>query len=343
MESKIDYKTLLDFSEGKYSWKDYLMVKQWFVDSDDFIKIKGHLYEQWKNQTELQQPDTGSLAHLFEKIHYQILLEKTLKEKKNNIWNFYRQVAAILLIPILLFSILFYFFSKKPQAQAESWAILRAPEGARVEFFLPDGSSGWLNSGSTLKYPVIFGKQRKVELTGEGYFDIAHRRNSHFYINVPDLEVKVVGTKFNISAYPADNFTEVVLKKGKVDIRGKTGIFNYSMFPDEKLTFNHTTRSIEVKKIESDLYTSWKDGYLILDNEPLEQAVGRIERWYNTEIAVQDETLKNYRFKATFRDEPLEEVLRLLALTTPIKYVIEKREIDQKGVYMRKKVTLKLK
>jgi transmembrane sensor len=343
MGNEIDYELLQDFSEGKYSWNDYLKVKQWFSNTNDFKNLEGVLYSQLKNLTDTDQSDSGSLHHLFEKIHYQILLEEKQNNKRRNLWNYYRQAAAFLLIPVLVFSALFYLFSGKPQPKSEIWTEINAPEGARVEFFLPDSSRGWLNSGSKLKYSVLLDRHRQVELTGEAFFEIRQMDNSDFTVSVADLDVKVLGTKFDVSAYPADKFTEVVLKEGKVDISGKAGEFSYTMAPGEKVDYIRNTKSLEVDKVETGLYTAWKDGYLVLDNEPIGQAISRIERWYNAEIILQDEILKKYRFKATFRDEPLEEVLRLLALTTPITYKVEKRGMDQKGVFKKKKVTIKLK
>jgi ferric-dicitrate binding protein FerR (iron transport regulator) len=343
MGKEIDFKLLQNFSEGRYSWNDYLKVKKWVSNPYDFRNLEGQFYNQWINLTETEQSESGSLHHLFEKIHYQILLEEKQNNKSRNLWNYYRQAAAFLLIPVLLFSILGYLFSKKPQPASETWAQINVPDGARVEFFLPDSSRGWLNSGSTLKYPPVFDLQRRVELKGEAFFEIKHLYNSDFTVSVADLDVKVLGTKFDISAYPTDRFTDVILKDGKVSISGKAGVFNYTMTPGEKINFNRDTKSFEARKVETDQYSAWKDGYLILDNEPLGQVIGKLERWYNAEIVVQDEILKKYRFKATFLDEPLEEVLRLLALTTPISYKIEKRGLDQQGVFKKKKVTIKLK
>ena len=342
MENKIDTKTVLNYSEGKYSWNDYLKVKEWFGNSRDCMKIEGALFEQWKAELGAEHPEHESFHHLFEKVHYQILLDEKRNAKKRNLRVMYRQVAAFLLIPVLAFSASTYFFYNQSQPFAESWAKIDAPLGSRVEFKLPDGSTGWLNSGSTLKYPLIFGSQKKVELTGEGYFDIRHQENSKFTISVPDMDIHVLGTKFNVSAYPDDEFTEVVLEEGKVEVSGKTAIFNSTLFPDKKITYNRTTNSLQKKEVETSLYSGWKEGFLILDNEPIGLAVGKLERWYNAEITIQDEELKKFRFKATFRDEPLEEVIHLLALTTPITYTIEKRDTDKTGVFVRKKVLIRL-
>ncbi|NOY96550.1 MAG: FecR family protein [Chlorobi bacterium] len=343
MGNKFDSKTLLAFSEGRYSYNDYLKVKQWFNHIDDFKHVKEELFQQWQELNMKGNVETGSLNHIFEKIQYNILLEEKRKAKRVFLWDYYRQVAAILLIPVLAFSLWYYLSAPPVQTANESWVEINSPEGARIQFMLPDSSMGWLNSGARLKYPAIFSKERKVELSGEAFFNVKHLARSTFTVSVADMDIKVLGTKFNVSAYSDDDFSEVVLKEGKVEINGKTGQFHYVLSPNDKITFNHKLKKLSHEKVNADSYVAWKDGFLVLDNEPLRQVVGRMERWYNVNIIIRDETLKNYRFKATFKDEPLEEVLRLMALTTPISYQIEKRNIDSKGVFKKKKVTLKLK
>ncbi len=344
METKIDPEILLKFLEGKYSWNDYLKIRQWFSNQDDFSRLEKVMAEQWSELLGNVHYVPDFRHDLFEKIQYRILLEEKYCQKRRSLWHYYRQVAAILLLPVLLFSVFYNPFLRRSTVKnAETFAEIVAPEGSRVNFHLPDGSEGWLNSGSTLKYPANFGEERQVELSGEAYFDIKHLKNSGFVVSVPDLKVRVLGTKFNLAAYPEDGFTDLVLKEGLVEVGESSGVFTQIIEPGQKLTYDRITRKQQVKKVDPDLYTAWKEGYLIIDNEPLGQVIGELERWYNVRIVVQDEVLNNYHFKATFRDEPLEEVLRLIALTTPLKYTIEKREINQAGVYIRKQVTLRMK
>ncbi len=347
MKEKIHIKKLIDFSNGNYSWNDYLLVKDWFVNRKENKEIKEQLFSQWEELNK-QYKNDDSLNHIFEKIQYNILLEENKETKKINIGRIYQRVAAILLIPVLAFSLWYYFSAKSSvnvtaQELAQSWVEINAPDGARVEFFLPDSSKGWLNSGSKLKYPAVFKGERKVELTGEAWFHVKHLENSGFVVSVPDMNIKVLGTRFNVSAYPEDAFTDVTLEKGKVEINGKAAAFNQTMSPNEKITFNRETRKLNLAEVDASRFSAWKDGYLIIDNEPLGQVISRLERWYNVEITIQDEVLKEYRFKATFKDEPLEEVLRLMAKTTPIIYKIENRTADINGVIKQKKVTMKLK
>lgn len=339
MGNKIDYKVLLDFSKGKYSYNDYSKVKHWFLNVRDDKSTEQTLYNHWKDLADLET--TESLHPIFEKIQYQILLEEKKQEKKI-FWGYYRQVAAILL-PIIGISVLIYFMARPIQMPAGDWVEINVPEGARIEFLLPDSTSGWLNSGAKLKYPPRFNSHREVELIGEAFFNVKHRAQSDFTVKVPDLYVKVLGTKFNISAYSNESSTEVVLIEGKVELSGNTSAFNQTLRPGEKIAYNRKKNSYSLKNVDPALYAAWKDGYLVIDNEPLSQAVKKIERWYNAEILIEDEMLKKFRFKATFNDEPLEEVLRFIAMTTPIDYQIEKRKYDSNGILKKKKVTIKLK
>ena len=346
MKEKINIKTIINFSKGKYSYNDYLKVKEWFNHAEEQKEVKAELFSQWEEINKQSQVNDKSLNHIFEKIQYNILLEEKKESKKINIWSFYRQVAAIFLIPVLAFSVWYYISSQsasQTQEIAQSWVEINAPDGARVEFLLPDSSRGWLNSGSKLKYPAIFNEARKVELTGEAWFDVKHIDEKGFVVSVLDMDIKVLGTQFNVSAYSDDNFTNVTLEEGEVEVNGKAGIFNQVLSPNEKIAFNRKSRSLILSEVDASRFSAWKEGYLVIDNEPFKDVVGRMERWYNVDIHIQDEILKDYRFKATFKDEPLEEVLRLMAKTTPIIYKIEVRSEDSNGVLKQKKVTLKLK
>ncbi|MDO8952626.1 MAG: DUF4974 domain-containing protein [Draconibacterium sp.] len=314
-------------------------------------------FDNWKNyQVKDNFDDDEKFSALFDKIQNKINLtgkqQKITESSASGLTSFttwLTRAAAILLIPVLSFSLWFYLspksfpFAKETQSADQSWIEINAPDGARVKFVLPDGSSGWLNSGSKLKYPAAFVLHRKVELEGEGYFEVNHLDNSDFTVSVADLDIKALGTKFNVSAYPVVPFTDVVLMEGKVEIDGKAGVFNHVMLPNEKISFNREIKSLTLNTVNANNYSAWKDGCLIIDNETLGQAAWRIERWYNAKIIIQDEKLNTYRFKATFIDEPIEEVLKLIAKTTPIKYKIDKREFDSNGVLKQKKITIKLK
>jgi transmembrane sensor len=342
MEKNIIYKTLEKFSNGNYSWNEYQKVKNWFENIHNFNDVKSFLKEQWNTLNQSDSPDDRSLDHLYRQIEYHILLEEKKEAKKINLWRIYRQAAAILLIPVLIFSV-WYFLREKTAADTDlAWVEIQAPHSSRIQFSLPDGSAGWLNSGSVLKYNPVFSKKRQVQLTGEAWFDV-QPSDVQFQVKTADFNVNVLGTEFNVTAYEDDYFSQVVLVNGKVNVTGNKQILNQTLSPGERILVYPAENKFNIRTVDTESLTAWKDGLLLLDHEPLELAVKRIERWYNVEIIVEDELLKKYRFKATFEDEPLEEVLKLLSVSTPMDYTFEKREEDPDGIYKKKRVRIKLK
>jgi len=342
MEKHITYTTLKKFSNGKYTWKEYQLVKSWFENIHNFNEAKTLLKEQWNNLNQSDSPDEKSLSHIYRQIEYHILLEEKKESKKKNPWQIYRQVAAILLIPVLVFSAWYFFNEKAPKDTDLAWVEIQAPHSSRIQFSLPDGSAGWLNGGSSLSYHPQFTKKRQVQLTGEAYFEV-QPSNAVFNVKTADLNVNVLGTVFNVSAYEDDYFSQVVLVNGKVNVTGNKQLLYQTLSPGERILVYPAENKFNIRTVETESLTAWKDGLLLLDNEPLELAVKRMERWYNVEIIIEDELLKRYRFKATFEDEPLEEVLKLLSVSTPMEYTFEKREENSIGIYKKKRVRIKLK
>ena len=342
MKKEITYKTLENFSKGIYSWNDYLEVKHWITNIHDEKEAKEYLEKQWDAENSATQPDERSLRHIFYEVEHQIILEEKRQARKTKWLIIYKQAAAVLLIPLLIFTA-WYLVNNKHFTENSHAALveINAPEGARTRFTLPDGTAGWLNGGSVLQYNPVF-KTRHVILEGEAWFDVKHNETL-FTVNTNRIDIHVLGTQFNVMAYPDVEFTVVVLENGKVEVGGTQARFEKTLAPGDKLTFFPGENKYRVQQVETEPYTAWKDGYLLIDNETLYQALARIERWYNADIEIRDETLKNYRFKATFQDEPLEEVLRLMALTTPMEYTIEKREIGADSLYEKKRVIIKRK
>ena len=341
MKGKIDYKQLLDYYNGKYSYNDYLNIRQWFINEHDDCITEEQLFNQMKDIS--SEEKVRSLRPIFEKIQYEILLDEKRNERKITFWSFYRQIAAIL-IPLLGISALIYFFAlPQEKLKSQSWLEINVPSGARVEFLLPDSTTGWLNSGAKLKYPAEFTQHRQVELSGEAYFNVKHHSNSDFTVDVADMKIKVLGTKFNVSAYNDETVSEVVLKEGKVEVNGSKVPFKQVLQPGEKITYDRTKNAINKLNVDPNIYTAWTKGYLVLDNEPLVEAAKRLERWYGIEILIKNDMLKKFRFKATFKEEPLEEVLQFIAMTTPITYNIENRSQGPGGLLKKKQVIMKLK
>lgn len=198
---------------------------------------------------------------------------------------------------------------------------LIVPYGKNSSLKLPDGTKAYLNAGSRLVYPNFFsGKKREVYLIGEGFFEVAHDEKMPFVVQTSDLNVEVLGTKFNISAYPADNTVETVLAEGKVKLTQSGGLFNfdreYILDINQLAVYNRTSSKVQINQVDVLNYISWHEGYLNFESSDLSRIVKKLERYYNINIILDDPMLgiRSITGKLHLRDET-EYVLEVLAKT----------------------------
>ena len=252
-----------------------------------------------------------------EKLWSRFFIKPTSVRPKLSFLYYWQQIAAILLLPLLIVSAYLYL---KPASQiAETYQELFTPYGTWSVVNLPDGSKVWLNAGSSLKYPTQFNdKQRVVSMQGEAYFEVESDKEHPFIVKTKELTVEATGTAFNVNAYTSDNVTAVTLVKGKVAVtldKKKT----ISLSPGEKIDYNLATALYNVNKTNTYKWCSWKDGVLIFRDDPLEYVFKRLGQTYNVEFILKDAELGKYSYKATFEGESLNEILRLLEMSAPIR------------------------
>jgi len=192
---------------------------------------------------------------------------------------------------------------------------LKIPNGKRFELELSDGTVVHLNSGTTLKYPVKFiaGENRQVFLDGEAFFDVAKDKKHPFVVNADKLNIRVLGTHFNVSSYPEDNLTDVVLVEGSVGMYTANEEFNADkntvLKPGYKGSFNKYNSNIKTKEVNTDLYTSWMNGGLMFRDMSFSNICKKLERRYDVSIIIKNSKLANEKFNASFGDKPIEKVL----------------------------------
>ena len=182
-----------------------------------------------------------------------------------------------------------------------------------------DGTRVHLNYHTTLKYPPHFtSNSRTVYLDGEAYFEVESDKEHPFIVKTKQLTVEATGTAFNVNAYAPDHVAAVTLVKGKVAVtldQKKT----ISLSPGEKIDYNLATSLYNVNKTNTYKWCSWKDGILIFRDDPLEYVFKRLGQTYNVEFILKDAELGKYSYKATFEGESLNEILRLLEMSAPIR------------------------
>ena len=192
---------------------------------------------------------------------------------------------------------------------------LKIPNGKRFELQLSDGTIVHLNSGTTLKYPVKFiaGENRQVFLDGEAFFEVTKDKKHPFVVNADKLNVQVLGTHFNVSSYPEDEHTDVVLVEGSVGLYTANEKFNSDkntvLKPGYKGSFNKNNSLINTKEVNTDLYTSWINGGLMFRDMNFNTICKKLERHYDVSIIIKNNKLANEKFNASFGDKPIEKVL----------------------------------
>ncbi len=335
------YKILIErYLAGQASELEIAQVEQLLSQGMSDKELYNTLRADW----ETTQPENQeSLEHLLDKIHHIIRLKEIQKQQsfRQRFLTIYSRVAAILLVPLLL-SGLWYFMQPEPvvdiPVDIPVETSIYAPMGSRVAFNLPDGTEGFLNSGSTLTYTIPFASHRTVKIQGEAWFDVARDEQHPFEIGAGASAVRVLGTSFNISAYPNESYVEVVLEEGSVEFQANDATPAVQLKPAERLVFNGEKISIE--ETETGKYKGWTEGKLIFKGDNMAVVARRLERWYNIEVEVADQALDEYVFRATFEDDSLEEVLKLLSMTSPIRYRITPRQALDDGSWKKEKVRL---
>ncbi|MBC8769926.1 DUF4974 domain-containing protein [Arenibacter sp. BSSL-BM3] len=211
---------------------------------------------------------------------------------------------------------------------------LHVPYGKHFKLKLSDGSLAYLNAGSSIKYPVEFikGKDRTVFLTGEAFLEVAEDKEHPFIVKAANLDIRVFGTKFNVSAYPEDIVKDVVLVEGSVGLYSGTdmsiGNEGTVLTPGLKGSYDNTKGNITTEPVVTSIYTSWVQGVLVFRNMTFENILKKLERHYNVKIVNKNSKLASAKFNASFDDMPIDKILEYFKGEYNIDYsVINDNEI----------------
>jgi len=204
-------------------------------------------------------------------------------------------------------------------SQSLSYNTIETPPGGQYQVILPDGSKVWLNSASSLRYPVRFtGNERKVEISGEAYFEVAHNSKMPFRVINSSQIVEVLGTHFNIMAYPDESSTNTTLLEGSVRIikENKSKIIS----PGQQTRVKNG--DIDVASVDVTQVTAWKEGYFMFKNEDIQSIMRQISRWYNLEVKYQGDIPEKVFGGKISRTRNVSEVLEILESTGSIHFKI---------------------
>ncbi|NRF41970.1 FecR family protein [Pedobacter foliorum] len=209
---------------------------------------------------------------------------------------------------------------------SNGYNVIETPKGGQYQVTLPDGTGVWLNAASTLKYPVVFaGGERKVELNGEAYFEVAHNKKLPFRVVSNHQTVEVLGTHFNINSYQEEGIQKTTLLEGsvKVSVLKSTSILK----PGQQAQV-WKNKTIEVSIVDTEEAVAWKNGYFRFHREDIESIMRKVSRWYNVNVEFKG-GISDEKFNGTIsRTKNINQVLEMLETTNAVHFKIEGRRVS---------------
>jgi len=195
---------------------------------------------------------------------------------------------------------------------------------------LADGSTIWLNAASKLSFPVAFtDSTRHIFLEGEAYFEVAHN-GSPFIVTTGDMDIRVMGTSFNVSAYADDVTKKTTLVEGKVrvDVHQENKVFQEFLWPNKQAIVGTGKSEIVITDVDAQQYKSWVDGKFEFNNETLDHVMKKLARWYNFKYEFSNSSAKKFHFSGRLNNqEKISSILNMLEMTTNVTFIIQNNVI----------------
>jgi transmembrane sensor len=338
-------------------------LKNAFAEDPQNRRLFDELMDTWHASAKARKTGDYNEKTAWHHMRNKMIISENSSEKEpsgRESFRFWQIAAAVAVFLLLAAGGMFLFRSVFSDNSGAGITEYFVPFGSRSMITLPDGSSVWLNAGSKLTFDGDFSRNnRNVFLEGEGYFDVV-KTKIPFYVNVTGATVKVLGTAFNVKAYPDEKIIEATVTRGtvqvfenqantreaarivlyanqKVSIIKNTGKpADQAIVPPSKSSGKEPARSgkpaaensyrVE-RNVIPEVYSSWKDQRWIIEREELQSLAVKLERRYNVSFIFRDKSLKHYVFSGVLKDETLEQVLEAIKLTAPIQYRIDKKQV----------------
>ena len=310
MNKETAYKIIRYFADGLIPSRYRQQVMSWLIDEADREAKDEALKRVWDETDDVMNADAMSQS---------VLRNQALRshhghqERARQIRLKVLKYAAVIFLPIAL-CLGTWFIASNQMASQAMLAECHVENGQTKVLLLSDGTQVRLNAGSSLFYPQRFSRlfsRRDVYLDGEAHFDVAKNSSQPFIVHVGNLKVKVLGTHFNVKAYPAEELVTTTLEQGKVKVYGDK--IAMTLLPDEQAVYNRVSGKMTKRSVNSGNYNQWMDGKLLFDQAPLKAIIADLQRRYNVSIKTTPAVDLSRRFTMAFRaDEGVGDVMRVL-------------------------------
>lgn len=320
---KNDYirKIINNYIDFQYDEAIQDKFRRWLVEEEDAIEKERFLLEIWSNIN----PDTDE--SIFEELAaFHQLVDSHDREKKSKLnFGLLLQIASVILI-VSICSFATYYLTKQSVRNIEMVECF-VENGKQKQIILPDNSSVWLNSGSLLIYPNNFrGDNRTVFLNGEAIFSIATDHKKPFIVKTNRMDIKALGTVFNVKAYSDMPRATASLQEGSIAVNSKTkNEQEYILKPNEQVAFDAQTGKFTKEQVDADRILSWKDGYLVFERASLSEILHAISKKYNMLILYNEQlhTEGTYTIRFSPSDNLIQSLNILKEIVSPFRYEIE--------------------
>lgn len=317
-------------SDNNLTYGELKLLRDWMLVPENRKTIDTWMHSIWIEAPEKESELT--FKQLINTINEQYSLEKAQIFRFNKTVKLFQQAAAILIIPVILFFVYYAWIRRPDPVTIYTEAIV--PMGQKSEIVLPDSTHIWLNSASRLRYPKEFGSvTREVYLDGEAYFEVKNNGHTPFLVHTSALAVKVMGTKFNVKAYPDDEEVETALLEGEVQLQvltdlGKDHVKILVVKPGEMINYSRANSSVLKTGFKADETIGWRNNRLIFRDDTFDKLVKKIERWYDVKIIYDKALFRDKRLTVELlQGESLDRLFQIIEKTIHVNYKIDKQYI----------------
>ncbi|MBC8600736.1 FecR domain-containing protein [Parabacteroides acidifaciens] len=329
MENKINH-IIARVLSGESTSEDILSLSEWLNDNENNREEFRRLKNYWDADVAFKQSVTPAFSA--EKLLQQIKVQDRHNRKRQSWRSYAPLIAAVTLLFIFSTAFLFYYTNNHV---SEYYTLLT--DEHKSNFTLEDGTVITLNKNSRLSYSDKYGKnKRDVKLEGEAYFEVAKNPEKPFQVEMNGASIIVLGTHFNVKADSDSDDITATLVEGSIRFEGAKQ--NIVMTPNQQLTFSRSTNKVGIKHVDTDTFTSWKDGLLKYKSIPFIELIEELKNTYKVDIEIDNEELKKptVTVSGTFsKEQSIEQILKVISRSLPIRWS------NSNGVYYIQYVTLK--
>jgi len=308
------------FFRKQASTGEIIRLKELFSQAEAKDILSDFYGEEWERASFILEKEVEERIHA--ELQKQIPVDSP--SVKFPLWRKITRIAASILIPVFCVGLGYYFSGAHSKQNGNNKLTVQVAIGQKANMQLPDGTRVWLNSASSLTYDNADynKKERVVDLQGEAYFDVSKDKTRPFIVETHELSVEALGTKFDVKAYPEDNYILTTLLEGNVRVSSSSQ--SAVMNPNEKLKFTKENGLFDKSALpDADKNVSWVNNQLAFDHERLEDIAKILERMYSIHFNFASENLKDIRFSGTLKNNNLENVLQLITFVSPINYSLK--------------------